>query len=147
MKRSQRWPNVMDGSQSEQILDALEHGRWMGSRDLHRRVFCVLHSRIAELRKRGYVIEHRGVGFGTEHHEYRLAGRPLEDDDNGRTGDVASSRPLGHSLATEAAPSSSSGCVSGVLPDNDRVDTNVQSPAPLDPSVLPDGQLTLRWAA
>lgn len=72
------WPRTQDGSQSAQILDVLAHGGWVTSQDLHRRVFCVLHSRVAALRKRGYVIEHRGEGFGAELHEYRLVGTPLE---------------------------------------------------------------------
>lgn len=119
-------------SQSADLLALLSDGRPHEMRSIHRAIgFCRLNSRVSELRGRGYSIV---CDKSNREYVYTLISRPLEDDDNGRTGDVASSRSPGHSLATEAAPSSSSGCVSGVLPDNDRVDTNVQSPAPLDKS-------------
>lgn len=59
-------------TQRAQILAILADGDWHSSRQLHREVFCVLHSRIAELRRRGYVIEHQGGGGGAENHFYRL---------------------------------------------------------------------------
>jgi hypothetical protein len=52
-------------------------GTVWSSHELHRRVFCVLHSRIASLRTKklrplGFDIEHTGGGAGTEEHFYRL---------------------------------------------------------------------------
>lgn len=64
-------------SQNDQILDVLADGNWHTSRQIHQHVFCVLHSRINELRDRGYLIEHRGGGAGADLHEYRLTGWPL----------------------------------------------------------------------
>lgn len=72
-------PGAQDGqgrarrpSQCDRLLSILADGRWHNSADLHRQVFCVLHSRISELRRRGYVIERRGQGAGAEHYDYRL---------------------------------------------------------------------------
>jgi hypothetical protein len=65
-------------SQCDRLLAILDDGRWHNSADLHRQVFCVLHSRISELRNRGYVIERRGAGAGAEHYDYRLVGVPGE---------------------------------------------------------------------
>jgi len=62
---------VAPHSHCAQILAVLEDGQFHSSRELHRRVYCVLHSRIAELRRKGYRIEHRGGGAGAENHWYR----------------------------------------------------------------------------
>lgn len=58
------------------ILRALADGKWHTSAELHREVFCVLHSRIHELRTLGFPIEHRGGGGGAANHEYRLLAQP-----------------------------------------------------------------------
>lgn len=62
----------MSASHNAQLRAVLSDGLWHTSSELHRRVFCVLHSRIAEMRRQGYVIEHRGSGAGADRHEYRL---------------------------------------------------------------------------
>lgn len=59
-------------SQSSKLLRILEDGDWHTTRDLLRDVPCIVHSRIAELRKRGYTIEHETVGVGAEGSRYRL---------------------------------------------------------------------------
>lgn len=60
----------------DQILSLLVDGTTWSSHELHRRVFCILHSRIADLRKKlrplGFDIEHTGHGAGTEENFYRL---------------------------------------------------------------------------
>jgi len=59
-------------SQSSKLLRILEDGDWHTTRDLLREVPCIVHSRISELRKRGYEIEHETVGVGAEGSRYRL---------------------------------------------------------------------------
>lgn len=59
-------------SQNARLRAALADGQWHRSDELHRKVFCVLHSRVAELRRQGYVIEHKGGGAGADKHYYRL---------------------------------------------------------------------------
>lgn len=89
---------------AQRILNILADGRWHSSAELHRRVYCILHSRIAELRRRGFVIEHRGGGGGAENHEYKLLSAP-----DARQGAVGSSRseqpvlPASGALSSEAA--------------------------------------------
>lgn len=63
-------------SQCAKILRALEMGGWWTTRELYEHVGgCVLHSRVAELRKRGFLIEHEYVPgkSGSEGSKYRLA--------------------------------------------------------------------------
>lgn len=62
-------------SQAARILRALSDGRWHSSAAIHRKVGTTrLNSRISELRKRGYEIEHERVkGRGPFGHRYRLA--------------------------------------------------------------------------
>lgn len=59
-------------SQNVRLRAILSDGQWHCSSALHAQVFCVLHSRISELRRQGYVIEHRGGGAGADKHFYRL---------------------------------------------------------------------------
>lgn len=63
-------------SQCDRLLTIMRDGNWHCSADLHRAVFCILHSRVAELNRQGlrygYRIEHRGGGPGADHHWYRL---------------------------------------------------------------------------
>lgn len=62
-------------SQNDRILAVLRDGEWWSTEQIHRRAgFSRLNSRIAELRKRGHVIEHRFVpeeARGPRAHEYR----------------------------------------------------------------------------
>ena len=44
------------------------HGRWLS--DLYRTTGCMVHSRVADLRRRGHRIECRRIGIGE--YEYRL---------------------------------------------------------------------------
>lgn len=61
------------GSQASRILAVLSDHSWHTTAEIHRRVGgCVLHSRIAELRKRGFVIEHETTGPGASGSRYRL---------------------------------------------------------------------------
>lgn len=82
--KKSRWPGrstrfLAPGSQHVRVLEVLSDGRWHTSSELYRRVHCVLHSRIYQLREMGYDIPHRGGGPGAEAHEYRLASRPGEN--------------------------------------------------------------------
>lgn len=56
---------------AEMILDLLRDGRWHTASELYA-LHVIAHSRIAELRRKGHVIEHRQVGRGSAGHEYRL---------------------------------------------------------------------------
>lgn len=58
-------------SQNARLRAILADGEWHRSDELHRKVFCVLHSRVSELRRQGYAIEHRGGGAGADKHYYR----------------------------------------------------------------------------
>lgn len=65
-------------SQNAQILELLSGGQWVGHHRLYE-IGCVAHSRIAELRTRGYVIEQRRVKVdGRPVWEYRLIGEVEE---------------------------------------------------------------------
>lgn len=67
------------GSQAARILAVLSDGYWHTNAEIHRKVGgCVLHSRIAELRKRGYVIEHVTTGSGATGSRYRLLDEPAD---------------------------------------------------------------------
>lgn len=59
-------------SQNARLRAVLSDGEWHSSRDLIRSVPSVLHSRIAEMRRQGYAIEHKGGGAGAANHFYRL---------------------------------------------------------------------------
>lgn len=61
-------------SQCSKLLRILEDGRWHTTAELLRLVPCIVHSRIAELRKYGYTVEHDRTGVGAEGSRYRLVG-------------------------------------------------------------------------
>lgn len=70
-------PSLRAGSQNHRIVTYLADGRWHRSDDIHRAVFCILHSRVAEINEKpGYLIEHRGSGAGADQHFYRLVQTP-----------------------------------------------------------------------
>jgi hypothetical protein len=57
------------------ILEALRDGQWHTSADLYRRCgHLILHSRISDLRHKGYVVEGRNVPghSGVDGYQYRL---------------------------------------------------------------------------
>ena len=68
-------------SQSYKLLRILEDGHWHTTRDLLREVPCIVHSRISELRKRGYEIEHETTGVGAAGSRYRLKDSAEEPSD------------------------------------------------------------------
>ena len=68
-------------SQCERILGVLSDYQWHTTADLYRRLGgMILHSRIAELRKRGHTIEGRHVPgeTGAAGYEYRLLQERLD---------------------------------------------------------------------
>jgi hypothetical protein len=65
-------------TQNERILALLADGAFHTTREILQHVPCIVHSRIAELNKRGYRIEHDGAGGGAENHRYRLVETPEE---------------------------------------------------------------------
>lgn len=135
LARSGGWPRVQPGSQSAQILDVLATGQWVSTRELHTRVLCVLHSRVAALRKRGYTILHRGAGFGAEFHEYRLVGTPLDAPAEA----VAAREPIPHRVTDGSA-----GASSGTLTNSGAVDNSVVTGSA---SQLGEGATSLVWPA
>lgn len=96
-------------TQCDQILLLLLNGREWSSEDLHRRVFCVLHSRIAELRRKlrpyGFDVQHTGGGSGTAVHWYRLVGTSEGEAVADGAARVAAASPSG-APATDASPES-----------------------------------------
>lgn len=58
--------------QWQQLLDRLSDGRWHTSAELYGELRFVVHSRVSDLRRRGYTIESERVGNGAENHRYRL---------------------------------------------------------------------------
>jgi hypothetical protein len=61
----------------ERVLDLLSDGRWHPTYDLQVGLGVMCHSRIAELRSRGHLIEKRRTdGHGLHAYEYRLASTP-----------------------------------------------------------------------
>lgn len=63
-------------SHCDRILEALRDGRWHTTAQLYREVGpMILHSRISDLRKKGYQVEGRHVPgeTGADGYEYRLA--------------------------------------------------------------------------
>lgn len=61
-------------SQSGKLLALLERDRrWWSTAELLREVPCIVHSRVAEIRKYGWNVEHRTTGPGARGSEYRLA--------------------------------------------------------------------------
>lgn len=59
-------------TQCERLLACLEDGRWWTTSALLRRVPCIVHSRISDLRAQGYIVEHRTTGVGADGSSYRL---------------------------------------------------------------------------
>lgn len=98
------------------VLALLSDGKPHSHHEIYA-LYVIGHSRIAGLKDKGFGIEHWQEG---QTHWYQLVSRPLE---------APSGSPSSRVDGTDGA---SSGSGLGVLPDNDRVDTNVQSPAPLD---------------
>lgn len=70
---------IRPNSQNARILRALSGGTWVTVAEIHRRAgTCRLNSRISELRKHGYAIEHETVAgkTGSLGHRYRLQNPP-----------------------------------------------------------------------
>lgn len=61
-------------TQSALILELLGDGRWHSSAEILGAVPCIVHSRVAELRKKGHRIEHETRGTGATGSVYRLVG-------------------------------------------------------------------------
>lgn len=78
-------------TQEQLLLAVLADGAWHSSEELYRRVPCIVHSRIARMRKR-HTIEHSGGGQGAENHFYRLIATS-EAADGGQTLSAASGVP------------------------------------------------------
>jgi hypothetical protein len=76
-------------SQNDQILDLLADGHWHTTAAILHAVPCIVHSRIAEIKSRGHLIEHRGGGSGAQNHEYRLVPAMSDEaaQDQGLTAD------------------------------------------------------------
>ena len=79
------------GSQSSRILDALKDGKWTSINEIHRRAGTSrLNSRVSDLRKQGFKIEHRevkGKPRASLRHQYRLVDRPAILPDPGTAKD------------------------------------------------------------
>lgn len=71
----------MTASQNAQLRAILLDGKWHSSAELHSRVYCLVHVRIAEMRRQGYRIEHKGGGAGAANHYYRLV-KPAAPPEN-----------------------------------------------------------------
>lgn len=74
---------VKPNSQNARILRALSKGKWVTVAEIHRRAGTSrLNSRISELRKYGYEIEHETVPgkTGALGHRYRLVNPPSQTE-------------------------------------------------------------------
>lgn len=72
---------IRAGSQNARIIRALGNGHWTTVSEIHRRAGpSRLNSRISELRKKGYQIEHQPRGNGPLGHVYRLLNPPSEEE-------------------------------------------------------------------
>jgi biotin operon repressor len=74
---------VRPNSQNARILRALADGRWHTVANIHRKSGTSrLNSRISELRKHGYVIEHETIPqkTGSLGHKYRLLNPPTQTE-------------------------------------------------------------------
>lgn len=75
-----RIAKIKPGSQGARILNALRDARWTSVAEVHRRAGTSrLNSRVSELRKRGFTIEHRvvkGKARASLAHQYRLIDPP-----------------------------------------------------------------------
>lgn len=80
-------PKIGDGSQAARILHALRTGKWVSIAEIQRHTGpSRLNSRIADLRKRGFEIEHRvvkGKSKASLRHQYRLLNPPEKFPDPG----------------------------------------------------------------
>jgi len=85
-------------SQAGRILALLEQGGWWSTSDLLKAVPAITHSRIADLRKAGYVIEQKTVGPGAQGSLYRITGFAPA------TGEFSSSPVVGGGPGTTAVP-------------------------------------------
>jgi len=103
-------------TQTGRLLALLELGGWWSTRDLLSEVPSVVHSRISDLRAKGYDIEHKTTGEGAPGSFYRLNGfhgvaPSAEDAEGGTSADVPEglpSLPLGQEgVGAAAAPSDS----------------------------------------
>lgn len=63
---------------AERLSYILEDGEWHTSAELYRRSMSIVHSRIADLRRRGWTIECERVAGaeGAKAYRYRATGRP-----------------------------------------------------------------------
>jgi len=76
---------VSQGTQCERILALLADGKWHLAAEVYR-LGCIAHSRIAELRSRGHVIEcERCDGEGAAAYRYRLLDAGLTEGDEDRS--------------------------------------------------------------
>jgi len=91
-------------TQCERILEILADGREHSHHDFYG--FCVLHSRISELRKRGHQIETRRDG---DTYEYRLVSRATSSTDTDASGTDAPAPVEEHGGPIAEVPGSSPG--------------------------------------
>lgn len=75
------WPNVKPGSHNDRILNLLADRQWHTSHEIQVGLQVMAHSRLAEMRDRGYRFEQRRVpgATGLRQFEYRLTVVPLVD--------------------------------------------------------------------
>lgn len=97
-----RGARVRPGTQTGRVLDVLSDGEWHSTRSILRAVPCIVHSRIADLRAKGYRVEHRGHGGGADRNEYRLLPGTLGEAPGGHSPGVSSSA-AGPPLAAASA--------------------------------------------
>lgn len=65
-------------SHVERVANVLADDQWHTSDELYHRTRSIVHSRIADLRRRGWEIEHQRVEGTNDarHHRYRVTRRP-----------------------------------------------------------------------
>jgi hypothetical protein len=66
------------GSQAARLLAILADGEWHTTAELLREVPSIIHSRVSDLRHKGFVVEHETTGVGAHGSRYRLIAVPAE---------------------------------------------------------------------
>jgi len=89
-------------TQVETLREILSDGNWHSTSEILRFHPMIVHSRVADLRKKGYAVEHRAVGPGAPGSHYRIAlgepssaangGSPSATHDGARPGYEGGSR-------------------------------------------------------
>jgi hypothetical protein len=95
-------------SHCDVLLDLLQSGMWWTTSEILWRHPMMVHSRVADLRAKGFVVEHETTGKGAAGSRYRLVGSLTEQSGDGPVGGGPS--PDRHPSAPGIEPGVMSAC-------------------------------------